>query len=324
MTVTLSAPYAHEQNGVSEFSGFYLLQIARTMRIDASAPQELWPEAVNTAAYIINRLKKSDQQAPIMAWRKSLNMRSPENVSLSFLRTWYAKAYVHIPKEKRVQSQKMEARAWIGHLVGYEGDNGHIYRIYDPKTKKVSRHRDVVFWEQKHGIPHYDDREIIIGGETIDAPPPISQRGVGSPVIIANTTHLPPLDSRVEEIDDEENTLFTTPTQAEKGKAPMTGLWTPSPSARTTSIPSPSERERQDSSSPDPIIATPTPWTRQSRRQTAGIPPRRYDDKRWDAHGRALSAIGIAFATIPEGLKTWQIKIPRNYREAMNSPEKEL
>mgnify|MGYP006919983314 FL=1 len=58
MTVTLSAPYAHEQNGVSEFSGFYLLQIARTMRIDAGAPQELWPEAVNTAAYIINRLRK--------------------------------------------------------------------------------------------------------------------------------------------------------------------------------------------------------------------------------------------------------------------------
>jgi hypothetical protein len=28
-------------------------------------------------------------------------MRSPENVSLSFLRAWYAKAYVHIPKEKR-------------------------------------------------------------------------------------------------------------------------------------------------------------------------------------------------------------------------------
>jgi hypothetical protein len=35
--VTLSAPYAYEQNGVSEFSGFYLLQIARTMRIDAGA-----------------------------------------------------------------------------------------------------------------------------------------------------------------------------------------------------------------------------------------------------------------------------------------------
>jgi hypothetical protein len=41
-----------------------------------------------------------------------------------------------IPKEKRVQSQKIEARAWISHLVRYEGDNGYIYRIYDPKTKK--------------------------------------------------------------------------------------------------------------------------------------------------------------------------------------------
>ena len=382
MTVTLSAPYAYKQNGVSEFSRFYILQIARTMRIDAGAPQELWPEAVNTAAYIINRLRKPIskhgaqgyraqghefhgaqgyraqghefhgaqgdqlyQQAPIIAWRKSLNIRSPENVSLSFLRVWYAKAYVHIPKEKRVQSQKMEARAWIGHLVRYEGDNGHIYRIYDPKTKKVSRHRDVVFQEQKQGIPHYDDRDIIIGGETIDAPPPISQRGIGSPVITANTTRhltqdLPPLDSRVEEIDEEEDhTLFTTPTQAEKGKGPAsgktpmiglwtpslsarTGLWTPSPSARTTSIPSPSERERQDSSSPDPITATPTPWTRTSRRQTAGIPPRRFDEEQWDAHGRALSAIGLA--TIQEGLKIWQVKIPRNYKEALNSPEKDL
>ena len=271
-------------------------------------------------------------------------MRSPENVSLSFLRVWYAKAYVHIPKEKRVQSQKMEARAWIGHLVGYEGDNGHIYRIYDPKTKRVSRYRDVVFWEQRQGIPHYNERDIITGGQTIDAPPPISHvgRSVGSPVITANKTRhstqdLPPLNSRVEEIDEEEDhTLFTTPTQAEKGKRPgsgrppMIGLWTPSPSARTVSVPSLSERQRRpdiDSSSPDPITATPTPQPaaiRRSTRQIAGILPRRFDDEDQDEHGRALSAIGIAFAAIPEGLKTWQVKIPRNYKEALNSPEKDL
>ena len=121
MIVTLSAPYTHKQNGVSEFSRFYLLQIARTIRIDTSAPQELQPEAVNTAIYIINRLRKPIlkhraqghefhgaqgdqlyQQAPIIVQRKSLNIRSPENVSLSFLRVQYAKAYIHIPKEKRV------------------------------------------------------------------------------------------------------------------------------------------------------------------------------------------------------------------------------
>lgn len=85
-------------------------------------------------------------------------MRTPDNATLSFLRTWYAKAYVHILKEKRIQSQKMEARAWIGYLVGYEGDNGYIYRIYNPKIRRVSRYRDVVFWEQKQGVPYYDDR----------------------------------------------------------------------------------------------------------------------------------------------------------------------
>jgi hypothetical protein len=34
---------------------------------------------------------------------------------------------------------------WIGYLVRYEGDNSYIYRIYDPKTKKVSRYRDIIF-----------------------------------------------------------------------------------------------------------------------------------------------------------------------------------
>ncbi|KAJ9480916.1 hypothetical protein VN97_g12603 [Penicillium thymicola] len=256
-----------------------------------------------------------------MAWRQSLNLRSPDNVSLSFLRAWYAKAYVHIPKEKRVQSRKMDARAWIGHLVGYEGDNGHIYRIYDPKTKKVSRHRDVVFWEQRQGIPHYDDREIIRGGVTIDGPSSHIERSVGSPVITASKVqqpvHLPPLDARVQELDDEdeEHTPFTTPTPAEKGR-PASGLWTPSPSAKTVSISSP--QQEGPTSSPDPAP------TRRSTRQTAGIPARRFDDEDWDQHGRALSAIGIAFATIPEGLKTWQVKIHRNYKEALNSPEKDL
>lgn len=41
MIVNPSSPYAHEQNGVSEFSGHYVIQIARTMYIDAEAPKEL-------------------------------------------------------------------------------------------------------------------------------------------------------------------------------------------------------------------------------------------------------------------------------------------
>jgi hypothetical protein len=82
----------------------------------------------------------------------------------------------------------------------------------------------------------------------------------------------------------------------------MIGLWTPSLSARTASRPD------IDSSSPDPITATLTPQPRILRRQTTGIPPRRFDEEQWDLYGgRALSAIGIVLVAtkIPEGLKTW-------------------
>lgn len=343
MTVNLSAPYAHEQNGVSEFTGHYLLQIARTMGIDAASPKELWTEALNTACYITNRLRRRNDDAPIIAWRKQLNMRTPDNATLSFLRTWYAKAYVHIPKEKRIQSQKMEARAWIGHLVGYEGDNGHIYRIYNPKTRRVSRHRDVIFWEQKQGIPHYDDRQILIGGDIIDGPNPTTQEieaGVGSPIIVAqripkitrfDNKHDKPVVHDIHNIhevgsdDDEENAQFTTPKAKEKTAVPGGFMPTPSPTAQSSSVQSPT------ASSPDPL-AMPTPppksKTRSSGRQSA--PPKRFEDMEWDKKGKALLAIessallAIGVVAISPGLKTWQIKIPRNREEALQSPERDL
>jgi len=40
-------------------------------------------------------------------------------------------AHVHIHKKDRVQAQKMAPRAITRHLIGYEGDDGRIYRIWD-------------------------------------------------------------------------------------------------------------------------------------------------------------------------------------------------
>jgi hypothetical protein len=39
----------------------------------------------------------------------------------------------------------MGPRATIGHLVGYEGDNGHIFQIWIPEKNKVVKSRDVSF-----------------------------------------------------------------------------------------------------------------------------------------------------------------------------------
>jgi hypothetical protein len=95
-----------------------------------------------------------------------MGLRGDETTTnLSFLRVWYSKAYVHQAKETRVQGMKMDPRAWIGFLVGYEGDNGHCFRIYNPKTKKVTVHRDVVFWEPK-APKTYDGAADFQIGET--------------------------------------------------------------------------------------------------------------------------------------------------------------
>ncbi|KAJ5257332.1 hypothetical protein N7524_008888 [Penicillium chrysogenum] len=42
-------------------------------------------------------------------------------------------------------SEKLGARAFRGHLIGYEGENGHIFKVWNPITKEIVRSRDVTF-----------------------------------------------------------------------------------------------------------------------------------------------------------------------------------
>lgn len=50
-----SAPYTKSQNGSAEHSGGVIIIKSRCMRIEARLPEELWPEVVRAAAYLINR-----------------------------------------------------------------------------------------------------------------------------------------------------------------------------------------------------------------------------------------------------------------------------
>ena len=54
-----------------------------------------------------------------------------------------SRAWVHIPKEKRV---KLDVRSWQGIFIGYEGKNQ--YRVYNPRTEKVHITRDLFVDEQ--------------------------------------------------------------------------------------------------------------------------------------------------------------------------------
>ncbi|KAJ5162774.1 uncharacterized protein N7500_004604 [Penicillium coprophilum] len=64
--------------------------------------------------------------SPLTHWRKELNVPNPEPAS-KHLRPWGSTAYVHISRAQRTQAQKAAPRALKGTLVGYEGDNGHIF-----------------------------------------------------------------------------------------------------------------------------------------------------------------------------------------------------
>jgi hypothetical protein len=146
--IELSPPCTHELNGVAEVYGHYIIQTAHIMIIDSGLPGEMWPHAADTATYIINCLTNPKTgKSPLQMWRDNMNINKP--ISLDHIRIWGSTAYVHIHKEDRVQAQKMAPCASLGHLIGYEGDNGHIYRIWDPKTGRIIRTRDVYINESK-------------------------------------------------------------------------------------------------------------------------------------------------------------------------------
>src|SRR5436853_2962937 len=122
------------QNGGSERSRRVIITKACTMRIEANLPIDLWLEIVKAVGYIGNRtlVRKLEWKTPFEAIKK----KKPQYV---YMYVYRCRAYpldYHIPKKK-----KLEPRAHIGYLVGYDSTN--IYRIWIPTYKKVIRTRDV-------------------------------------------------------------------------------------------------------------------------------------------------------------------------------------
>ena len=147
ITYESSTPDTPEQNGHSERKGGILAMKARTMRIDAGQPIYLWPEIVRTAGYIANRTPMKKHQ-----WETPYELVIGNAPDLSHLHQYGCKAYTlnkNLPRK-----EKMQERAHIGHLIGYEARN--IFRIWIPSQRKVIRTRDVMFFDSTG----YDARDI--------------------------------------------------------------------------------------------------------------------------------------------------------------------
>jgi Reverse transcriptase (RNA-dependent DNA polymerase)/GAG-pre-integrase domain len=139
--VAYIAPYVSQQNPILEHGMRTTGEGAKTMMLAAGFPDFLWAEAVNAQVYIENRLITKavpDHKTPHEAFGRG-------KPSVAHLRVYGCAAYAMLEKSKR--GWKFGAHSWKGVLIGYQDDGHHNYRIYNPVTKQVSIHHDVIFDE---------------------------------------------------------------------------------------------------------------------------------------------------------------------------------
>ena len=142
ITIQVTAPYAHQQNGKAERYVRTLEDDMQTLLADSGLPFSFWGWAVRTAQYVRNRLPTSVLPSGITPFER-YHGRKPD---LSHLRVWGCQCFVIIPPELR---SKGGPRRFEAIFVGYDEDRVGWY-VCDKKNA-VHFSRDVVFNESVPG-----------------------------------------------------------------------------------------------------------------------------------------------------------------------------
>src|SRR6056297_3939244 len=135
-------PYGPQDNGVAEKSWHVLSNMARSLRIQAGLGKRFWAEALNTAAYILNRSRTSALGPGETPYYKMFG----KHANMKYLRVFGCKAFVHNTSTGR---GKFDDRALEGIMIGYDdiGNNPKCYRVYIPSIGKYIKSGHVTFDE---------------------------------------------------------------------------------------------------------------------------------------------------------------------------------
>ena len=137
ITQQFTATSTPQQIGISERVGRTLCAMVRCMRVDSGLPPFLWGGLMMAASHICNRNPHS-----------ALNMETPykklhgKDTNLSHLKTIDARAFVRIKNPN-----KLDHPSWEGMVCGFSETESNSYRIWNPKTRRVVKSRNVVFIE---------------------------------------------------------------------------------------------------------------------------------------------------------------------------------
>ena len=135
-----SMPYCPEQNGSAETENRTLIECARTMIHAKDLPTKLWAEAVNTAAYVINRTGPTPSVG-----KTPYELFYGRRASINHIRVFGTECFVYVPKQKRKKWDKKSIKVYLmGYCSDYDG-----YRIWVPEIHDIIVSRDVTFKKEQ-------------------------------------------------------------------------------------------------------------------------------------------------------------------------------
>lgn len=127
-----------QQNGVSERKNRDLLEKTRALMLQANVPKCYWSHAIQTAAYIINRLPSR-----VLNFKSPFEVLKGRKVDIDHLRVFGCVFFVHVQGQHR---DKFDPRAIKCVFLGYSSTQKG-YKCYSPQTRKLLVSRDVRFDE---------------------------------------------------------------------------------------------------------------------------------------------------------------------------------
>eukprot|EP01034_Spumella_vulgaris_P047517 gene47517-biopygen36340 len=137
VSMHVSAPYVHHQNGQIERAVQTTMDKARTLIVGGGAPLKFWDYAVQMATYLLMRSPNSK------------NLKTPlETItgvvpSIEYLVPFFCPGLYHVTREERHST--WDAKALPCRFLGYDDNLQSCYKIYCVKTRRILSRKDCIF-----------------------------------------------------------------------------------------------------------------------------------------------------------------------------------
>ncbi|KAK7605374.1 hypothetical protein V9T40_007232 [Parthenolecanium corni] len=142
-------PYTPQMNGKAERLNRTLVEKARCLLHQSGLEKTYWDEAIQCAAYQLNRCPNYENKIPAELWYG-------KDVDYSKLKKFGCLVHLLLPKQKRDKFDPVSRKCV---MIGY-ASNG--YRLLDPLTNKVVLGRDVRFDESRN---YRDIVDVVHAGD---------------------------------------------------------------------------------------------------------------------------------------------------------------